>query len=154
MNFVACVESVFWLFGWQKACSRGILVAQKGFRFVNSFQVFFYKTSNIQLLRWFLSKYFKQLILLCDIIDMMYFQQKPTQYLYIFSNYLFSYISLENINILSFFQNAPLLWFQKKRLQPQRIEISGCCTTVFCIFSLLGGALPPGKSSSRDRIHI
>ena len=37
----------------------------------------------------------------------------------------------------------------KKRFQLQSIEISACCTSLCCIFSLLGGALPPGKSSSR-----
>ena len=36
----------------------------------------------------------------------------------------------------------------KKWFQPQRIEISVCCTSLCCIFSLLGGS-PPGKSSSR-----
>ena len=30
----------------------------------------------------------------------------------------------------------------KKRFQPQSIEISGCCTSVFCIFSLLWGHPP------------
>ena len=37
----------------------------------------------------------------------------------------------------------------KKRFQPQSIEISGCCISVFCIFSLLWGHPPFYKSSSR-----
>ena len=41
--FLACVVWVFWLFGWQQACSRGIFVAQRGFSFINSFRVFLIK---------------------------------------------------------------------------------------------------------------
>ena len=46
------------------------------------------------------------------------------------------------INQCCIFFKTPPSNFKKKRLQPQKIEISGCCTTVFCIFSLLGGPSP------------
>ena len=40
--------------------------------------------------------------------------------------------TIGNEQILYFCKTPPSN-FQKKRLQPQRIEISVCCTTVFCI---------------------
>ena len=57
------------------------------------------------------------------------------------------------IEICSFFENHPpinQIWGWVTQLQPKRIAISRCCTTVFGIFPFLVEGDPPGKSSSRD----
>ena len=63
----------------------------------------------------------------------------------VFCQYCF-FASPKNEQILYLFKTLPS-YFTKKRLHPQKIEISKCCPTVFFFFSY--PPPPPGKSSSK-----
>ena len=49
-----CNIVAFWLFEWQVVHNRGILVAQRGFSFIDSFRVFLIKNVNYFILLFYI----------------------------------------------------------------------------------------------------
>ena len=66
MIFLACVLWGFWLLGRRSACSRGVLVVQRAFSFMNIYLVFLIKNAKkiyFTLVLWVFQKYCTILIL-------------------------------------------------------------------------------------------